>query len=127
MASSRGTAALKSVSRQVRPILSTNKAEAKRRVLNLYKSWYRQIPYILLDYHIPKTKEQCEAKLREKFEEHRHVEDIRVIDMLVVKGQMELQETVKIWKQKHGIMDFWRDTAEPKPQDFLSKFLDGQN
>lgn len=32
--------------KQVKPILSTNRDEAKRRVLNLYKAWYRQIPYV---------------------------------------------------------------------------------
>ena len=32
--------------RYVRPILSTNHADAKRRVLNLYRAWHRQIPYV---------------------------------------------------------------------------------
>ena len=32
--------------RQVKPILSLDRADARRRVLNLYKAWYRQIPYI---------------------------------------------------------------------------------
>ena len=32
--------------RQVKPILSLDRTEARRRVLNLYKAWYRQIPYI---------------------------------------------------------------------------------
>jgi hypothetical protein len=32
--------------KQVRPILSVDNAEARKRVLNLYKAWYRQIPYI---------------------------------------------------------------------------------
>lgn len=32
--------------RQVRPILSLNKDEARRKVINLYKAWYRQVPYI---------------------------------------------------------------------------------
>lgn len=31
---------------QVRPVLSVNKEEARRRVLNLYKAWYRKIPFI---------------------------------------------------------------------------------
>lgn len=31
---------------QVRPILSVDSEEARRRVLSLYKAWYRQIPYI---------------------------------------------------------------------------------
>jgi hypothetical protein len=32
--------------RHVRPLLSLEQGEAKRRVLNLYKAWYRQIPFI---------------------------------------------------------------------------------
>lgn len=31
---------------QVRPILSVDSEEARRRVLSLYKAWYRQIPYV---------------------------------------------------------------------------------
>lgn len=33
-------------SKVVKPLLSTNPVEARRRVINLYKAWYRQIPYI---------------------------------------------------------------------------------
>ncbi|XP_047483899.1 NADH dehydrogenase [ubiquinone] 1 alpha subcomplex subunit 6-like [Penaeus chinensis] len=116
---------IRAAARQVKPILSVDQGEARKRVLNLYKAWYRQIPYILIDYDFPKSKEQCREKLREEFEKHRHVQDIRVIDMLVIKGQMELKETVEIWKQKHGLMAYWRDSVDPKPKDFLSKFLDG--
>jgi len=93
----------------------------------------------------------CRAKLREKFEENRHLTDIRVIDMLIVKvsikhhsiilstyivmnmfpfllqGQQELQECVMTWKQPCHILAYWRDSVDPKPKDFLSKFLDGHN
>nr|XP_053648799.1 NADH dehydrogenase [ubiquinone] 1 alpha subcomplex subunit 6-like [Cherax quadricarinatus] len=116
---------VKSGARQVKPLLSVDQSEARKRVLNLYKAWYRQVPYIVMDYDIPKTTEQCRQKLREEFEKNRHVQDIRVIDMLVIKGQMELKETVEVWKQKHGLMSYWRDSVEPRPKDFLSKFLDG--
>lgn len=40
---------------------------------------------------------------------------------------MELQESVEIWKQKGHIMDYFRPTQEPKPKDFLGKFLQGIN
>lgn len=38
--------AVKRAVQQVRPILSVDREEARRRALNLYKAWYRQIPYI---------------------------------------------------------------------------------
>ncbi|KAF0296784.1 NADH dehydrogenase [ubiquinone] 1 alpha subcomplex subunit 6 [Amphibalanus amphitrite] len=119
--------AIQKTVRHVKPLISQNNQEARSRVFGLYKAWYRQIPYIVMDYDIPKSVEQCRAKLREKFEENRHVKDIRVIDALVIKGQQELKETVNIWKQKHHLMSqYFKETQEPKPKDFLSKFLAGQ-
>uniref|UniRef100_A0A7R9D3K5 NADH dehydrogenase [ubiquinone] 1 alpha subcomplex subunit 6 n=1 Tax=Timema cristinae TaxID=61476 RepID=A0A7R9D3K5_TIMCR len=89
--------------KNVRPILSIDSSEAKKRVLNLYKAWYRQMPYVVMDYDIPKSVPQLRQKLREEFEKNTHITDIRVIDMLVIKGQMELKETVEIWKQKENL------------------------
>lgn len=80
-----------------------------------------------MDYNIPKSTEQLRAKLREQFLKHKDVQDIRVSDILVIKGQMELKETINIWKQKGHIMRYWKESEEPKPTDFLSKFLNGQN
>jgi NADH dehydrogenase (ubiquinone) 1 alpha subcomplex subunit 6 len=38
-----------------------------------------------MDYDIPKSVEQLRKKLREEFDKNRHVKDIRVMDMLVIK------------------------------------------
>lgn len=80
-----------------------------------------------MDYDIPKSIENCRAKLREEFLKNAHVKDIRVSDMLVIKGQMELKETVEIWKQKGHVMRYWKESVEPKPTDFLSKFMAGNH
>ncbi|XP_075977715.1 NADH dehydrogenase [ubiquinone] 1 alpha subcomplex subunit 6-like [Anticarsia gemmatalis] len=106
-----------------KPLLSLNQAEAKKRVLSLYKAWYRQIPYIVKEFDIPKSEEQCREKLKEFFMNNKDVTDVRVIDMLVIKGQMELKESVNMWKQKGHIMTYFKPTEEPKPKDFLSKFF----
>ncbi|KAE8752934.1 hypothetical protein FOCC_FOCC000279 [Frankliniella occidentalis] len=115
------------VTRQVRPILSLTQEDSRRRVLALYKAWYRQIPHIVSEIDIPKNQKQCQEKLREEFLKHKDVKDIRVIDMLIIKGQMELKETVTKWKQVGHVMAYWKDTVNKKPTDFLGKFLDGKD
>ncbi|KAG8177416.1 hypothetical protein JTE90_020444 [Oedothorax gibbosus] len=55
----------------------------------------------------------------------RDVTDIRVIDMLVTKGRMELEESVKGWKQKSHVMMYFGQTVQKKPKDFLSRFFSG--
>lgn len=113
--------------KEVKPILSLNRQEARRRVLNLYKAWYRQIPFVVQTYDIPRSEEECREKLREEFTKYDTINDIRLIDMMIIKGQMELKEVVNVWKQKGHIMAYFKDTVEPKPKDFLSKFLNGKD
>lgn len=51
-----GREAVKRTVQQVRPILSIDKEDARKRVLNLYKAWYRQIPYIGKFYNLFKKR-----------------------------------------------------------------------
>jgi hypothetical protein len=37
---------VKRVIQQVRPILSVDRDEARRRVLSLYKAWFRTVPFV---------------------------------------------------------------------------------
>ncbi|XP_014478701.1 PREDICTED: NADH dehydrogenase [ubiquinone] 1 alpha subcomplex subunit 6 [Dinoponera quadriceps] len=116
-----------SVFRQVKPLLSVNREDARRRVLILYKAWIRQVPSTLLVYDVPLKAQDCKEKIREEFKRHAHVTDVRIIDHLIIRGQMELQEVANIWKPKSHLMTYWKKTVEKKPTDFMSKFLNGQD
>ncbi|XP_054008261.1 NADH dehydrogenase [ubiquinone] 1 alpha subcomplex subunit 6 [Hylaeus anthracinus] len=120
-------APIKATVKKVKPILSLNPQDARKRVIQLYKAWYREIPLVKLNYDIPKSENDCRIKLREMFVRNAKVTDIRVIDLLVIKGQMELQEVAMLWKPKGCLMNYWKETEEPKPTDFMSKFLSGQD
>lgn len=111
----------------VKPVLSASKEEARHRVMALYRAWYRQIPYILHNEPYDVTEKQCRDKLREIFYNNAHIQDTRVIDMLVLKGQMDLQETVRKWKQECHFLKYFNETVQPRPKDFISRFLDGKD
>lgn len=112
---------------EVKPLLSLDMPEAHRRAINLYRAWFRQIPYIKHEFDLPISEKDMKDKLREKYYQNKNVTDPRVVDMLVIKGQMELNETVMKWKQECHVMYMFKETHNPKPRDFISKFLAGKD
>ncbi|KAK6471502.1 NADH dehydrogenase [Huso huso] len=131
MASSAAAAAARrsgaATGRVVKPIFSRDLDEAKRRVRELYRAWYREIPNAVSVFQLDITVKQGRDKVREQFQKNRLVTDPRVIDMLVIKGKMELEETINVWKQRtpRAVRTSTRRTRPPR--DFLSKFYTGSD
>merc|ERR1711978_675717 len=92
-------------------IHSQNLEEARRNVRSLYRSYIRSVPYIMTTFKVAKlTEKQLYSVIREEFNKHGNVTDPRVVDLLVIKGKIELQEQVELWQQK---LIFTDDSRKP--------------
>eukprot|EP00048_Salpingoeca_helianthica_P015261 m.225843 g.225843 ORF g.225843 m.225843 type:complete len:110 (+) comp16813_c0_seq1:236-565(+) len=100
--------------------LSTRQA-----VLGLYRAWYRELPHILELYDLDVSLKAAREQLRTTFLRNKNLKDSRVVDLMVVKGKMELQETLKLWKQTPHVMRFFDNHSDPAPKDFMTRFLKG--
>ncbi|KAJ1643617.1 ndufa6 NADH-ubiquinone oxidoreductase subunit [Dispira simplex] len=105
---------------------SKNLAQARQRVLQQYRSWQQAVPSMVEMYQLSMPMSVVRAKIREEFEKNRYVSDLKTIDVLITKGQMEYQETLNAWKQPSHLMNYFiKDEADPKPVTFLEKFYAG--
>ena len=80
-------------------------------VVQLYRSMSREVPKVLSIYDIDIPVNEARQLIRGHFTKNGHVKDSRVVDMLVAKGYMELEETLMQWKQKAQLMRVFEKTG----------------
>jgi len=83
--------------------LSGSFAEARGRVLNLYRLGLRDIPEMRKNYNLNESPALIRDTLREQFEMHADVRDAKVLDMLVFKGRQNIDEIRAQWKGRHQV------------------------
>lgn len=49
------------------------------------------------------------AKFRQMFERNKYVKDVGVLDVLLLKGWQEYQETMNAWKQTSHVMKWFAE------------------
>jgi hypothetical protein len=84
-----------------------------------------QAPHIVDLYSLNIAPNYIRAAMRRKFDEHRHVSDPRTVDMLLVKGQQEYQETMNQWKMPDQLLGIMLQPQSRPPRTFMQKFLEG--
>merc|ERR1712071_186565 len=110
---------------KIRP-RSTNPLQKPRGSPN--RSPVRSVPYIMTTFKVAKlTEAQIYSVLREEFSKHGNVTDPRVVDMLVIKGKIELQEQVELWQQRTHFYRRFQETTKKAPDSFMGKFLTQKN
>ena len=92
-----------------RTLPSMSREEARRRVLNLYREWLREVPRICDMYPLDLPIAVVRARIRREFDKYRQVGSLPLIDMLIFKGSQEFIETSQKWKQKTHVMKYFDD------------------
>jgi NADH dehydrogenase (ubiquinone) 1 alpha subcomplex subunit 6 len=74
------------------------------------------------------TSNTLTKRIRQEFEKNRFVKDLSLIDILLFKGRIELEETMNLWKQPSHVMRYFTNDEykAPKTRDFLTNFYNGQ-
>ncbi|OXV08204.1 hypothetical protein Egran_04034 [Elaphomyces granulatus] len=134
---------------------SINWADAKARVRRSYREWLRasanlvfviceeQSPEIQTMYSLSIPVSAIRTRIRQQFERHRYVSQLKVIDVLLFQSHSEYQpsnssvdntrlipgawETLNYWKQLSHVMKYFRPEEDPSarlPPNFISGFLE---
>ncbi|GAA5930782.1 NADH dehydrogenase [ubiquinone] 1 alpha subcomplex subunit 6 [Sporobolomyces koalae] len=96
---------------------------AQARSRSLYRQWYRSAPEIVQLYALNIPAYTIRAKVRELFEKNSNVSDPEAVDVLLLKGYQDFQETINCWKMESHVLRMFADEELPaRPNTFLESF-----
>ncbi|KAF9481592.1 hypothetical protein BDN70DRAFT_803054 [Pholiota conissans] len=106
---------------------SAGPVESRGRALKLYRDWYRSAPEIVAIYALSVSPAYVRHAVRQRFERNRNVTDQRAIDVLLLKGRQDYQETMNCWKQTDHILGILLEPQDRPRRTFLQKFYEGRD
>uniref|UniRef100_A0A914HDK4 Uncharacterized protein n=1 Tax=Globodera rostochiensis TaxID=31243 RepID=A0A914HDK4_GLORO len=110
------------------PIISQNSNEARKNVLVVYKKLQRSVKrywwdFALWDIPIPVFREV----LKNQFTKNAHITDVRIVDRKVDECKQHMVAMKFYYYNEYHVRNMlFAENIEPKPKDFLSKFLHGK-
>ncbi|KAI3415785.1 hypothetical protein GPALN_005369 [Globodera pallida] len=110
------------------PIVSQNSNEARKNVLVVYKKLQRSVKrywwdFALWDIPIPVFREV----LKNQFTKNAHITDARIVDRKVDECKQHMVAMKFYYYNEYHVRNMlFAENIEPKPKDFLSKFLHGK-
>uniref|UniRef100_A0A7I4YKE4 NADH dehydrogenase [ubiquinone] 1 alpha subcomplex subunit 6 n=1 Tax=Haemonchus contortus TaxID=6289 RepID=A0A7I4YKE4_HAECO len=114
--------------RQVVPLHSVNKGQARRAVLQVYKDLQRMTPKFWWDFGLHDMPlGVLRSSLKQQFMKNAHIDDIRIVDRLVAETKQHMVAIEHAFYNPDHVRNYlFRENVQAKPKDFLSKFLNGQ-
>lgn len=95
---------------------SRNMAEATRGSLRLYRRALKAAPVMVRTYRLPYDVNEIRRAIRYDFESHSRVSDPAIVDMLVMKGENNLEEVEQNWATKAHVLHYMAE-METKRQE----------
>ncbi len=86
-----------------------------------------QAPEIQTMYSLNMPVSTLRTKIRQEFERHRYVNQMKTVDVLLFNSHQEFQETLNYWKQLSHVLKYFRAEEDPKarlPANFINGFLE---
>ncbi|GAB7362099.1 hypothetical protein MBLNU230_g2130t1 [Neophaeotheca triangularis] len=109
---------------------SVNWGDASSRVIKSYRDWIRAAPEVQQMYSLDMPVSAIRTKIRQEFERHRYVSQLRTVDVLLFNSHSEFQETLNYWKQLTHVLKYFRtdeDKQASLPKNFIQGFIEGKD
>lgn len=81
------------------------RAVLKRRVLSLFREMCRETPRMIALYELEHTPEEMRRVINLLFKRHAGISDPRLIELQIFRGEQEMEETLKQYKQRGHVID----------------------